>query len=96
MRLYKLFPILFAFLVACGSNGDDSSALLTHQAETAAQEVLKAATQGEWELENALLDAKATQSQYSIAGDESAAAEFDRIFRQYIKERNDTLANQIF
>lgn len=87
---------LLLCLAACGSNADDTSTLLKHQAQTAAQEVIKAAPNGEWELEKALLEAKAIQSQYAIAGDDAAAAEFDNIFRQYIKEHNDTLANRIF
>ena len=90
MRHLLYIPALLAATVIVTGCGGGSSATSTRAAEARTRAIEAMAMQ------HAILDAKAVQSEYILAGDTAAVRAFDEAFREKIGNDDPDLASAVF
>ena len=79
---------------SCSSSAKAQEA--RERAIAAARELIASDHSDTMALQHKILDAKAIQSEYAIAGDSIAAKAFDEAFREHIRQNDESLAIAIF
>lgn len=94
--IYCAILCALAIISGCKSSSSKYAAEAQKAGTEAAKRVCDNASKDDMTLEGIILDAKVAQSKYMTLNDTAAVNEFDRAFRSYIKQHNDTLAKKIF
>ena len=89
---------MLVLLVACGEKGVTSEyeAEARERAVVAAKELLECNRKNIMQLEEAILNVKAIQSEYLLKGDTIAWNAFDDSFRRYVQANDSVFAKLIF
>lgn len=93
-RFIFIGVLLASISIGCSRSENTNEA--KEKAILAAKELVAADSLSEMELQNLILQAKATQSEYTLMGDTIAAAEFNKAFAEYIKQHDDSLSRAMF
>lgn len=102
MRHLLYLPVLLAAAALVSGCGGGSSATSTRAAEARARAIEAAARliatshTDTMAMQHAILDAKAMQSEYILAGDTAAVRAFDEAFREKIGTEDPDLASAVF
>lgn len=89
---------MLSLCVSCGENSKSSEyeAEARERAVVAAIELLECNRKNVYELEKAILDVKAIQSEYLLKGDTVAWNAFDDSFRRYVQAKDSVFAKILF
>lgn len=101
------FNIIIALLVAlalttaCASkNGSEDTKALTQKAIATATKAAKAVVETNHSdtlaMQNAILEAKAMQSEFQVTGDTAVINSYNRAFKKYLQENDPGLAKEMF
>lgn len=102
MRHLLYLPALLAAAALMSGCGGGSSATSTRAAEArtraieAAARLIATSQTDTMAMQHAILDAKAMQSEYILAGDTAAVRAFDEAFREKIGNEDPDLASAVF
>ena len=102
MRHLLYLPALLAAATLVSGCGGGSSATSTRAAEArtraieAAAKLIATSHTDTMAMQHAILDAKAVQSEYILAGDTAAVRAFDEAFREKIGNDDPDLASAVF
>ena len=102
MRHLLYLPVVLAAAALVSGCGGGSSATSTRAAEArtraieAAARLIATSHTDTMAMQHAILDAKAMQSEYILAGDTAAVRAFDEAFREKIGNEDPDLASAVF
>lgn len=104
--MHKLFSALSVVAISalmvsgiCGCSGSGArlgNSEAREKAEAAAKSLVDADHSDTMLLQQKILEAKAIQSEYALAGDSDAVKDFDEAFRNYITKNDKSLAAAMF
>lgn len=104
MRIHKPTYILALFLimtmaVACSHKNEKQSPLVEKAiriASQAAKQLVETDHSDTLAMQNCVLEAKAMQVEFQVAGDTAAINSFNRSFKKYLQDNDAQLAKEIF
>lgn len=96
MKKSILLIIMAVFIISSHSCKSKEKELARKKGTEAAANLINTDKNDQMALQNCILEAKTTQSEYIIAGDTVTAEEFEKAYEEYIEAHDAQLAKEMF